>query len=40
MDKNEKIESLNNVAKETTTLRLISSKDIAKTFASDVQKRF
>ncbi len=38
MDKNEKIESLNNVAKETTTLRLISSKDIAKTFASDVQK--
>lgn len=38
MDKNEKIESLNKVAKETTTLRLISSKDIAKTFASDVQK--
>ncbi|MGC7158635.1 lipoprotein 17-related variable surface protein [Metamycoplasma hominis] len=38
MDKNEKIESLNKVAKETTTLRLISSKNIAKTFASDVQK--
>lgn len=37
MDKNEKIESLNKVAKETTTLRLISSKNIAKTFASDVQ---
>ncbi|QKX38848.1 hypothetical protein HU157_01185 [Metamycoplasma hominis] len=37
MDKNEKIESLNKVAKETTTLRLISSKDIAKTFASDIQ---
>ncbi|MGC7157715.1 lipoprotein 17-related variable surface protein [Metamycoplasma hominis] len=37
MDKNEKIESLNKVAKETTTLILISSKNIAKTFASDVQ---
>lgn len=37
MDKNEKIESLNKVAKETTTLRLISSKNIAKTFASDAQ---
>ncbi|QKX41061.1 lipoprotein 17-related variable surface protein [Metamycoplasma hominis] len=37
MDKNEKIESLNKVAKETTMLRLISSKNIAKTFASDVQ---
>lgn len=37
MDKIEKIESLNKVAKETTTLRLISSKNIAKTFASDAQ---